>query len=226
MRFSTVSFLLLAGCSTGIPHEIRGDVYEVKGAFGDHPEDPLDGIAERSVKPEAEASRALAARAPGDVYEVKGAFGDHPEDPLDGIAERSIDPEEQEEIEMGKGLKGRAIDFDEHPHLMPRAKGEKVQLDQLENESYKKPHAEIALIHAYNKYRKPLPNKKLQQIANNEAAVVKNKLGKYLIAYQRTNLTFYRIEGYCCRNTSRILRFAIRCPCSNRQPKTNYLLEL
>ncbi|CAG7559239.1 unnamed protein product [Fusarium equiseti] len=177
MRFSTVSFLLLAGCSTGIPHEIRGDVYEVKGAFGDHPEDPLDGIAERSIKSEVGASRALAARAPGDVYEVKGAFGDHPEDPLDGIAERSIDLEEQEEIEMGKGLKGRAIDYDEHPHLMPRAKGEKVQLEQVENEGYKKPHAEIALIHAYNKYRKPLPNKQLKKIANQEAAIVKNKLG-------------------------------------------------
>jgi hypothetical protein len=161
MRFSTVSFLLLAGCSTGIPHEIRG------GAGG-HPEKPLGRTAKRSTDLQVDASRALTIRSDGHG------------DPIDGTQEEDIDHEELEEIEMGKGLKGRAIDPETDPdsaHLVPRAKGEKVMLDQITNSRYKKPHAEIALIHAYNKYRKPLPNKELKKIADHEQALVKNKLG-------------------------------------------------
>lgn len=168
MRFSTVSFLLLAGCSTGIPHEIRGG-HEVNGASVDHPEKPLGRAERRSTDLQVDGSRALTVRS--DAYK----------DPIDGTEEEDIDLEELEEIEMGKGLKGRAIDPETDPdsaHLVPRAKGEKVSLDQLANSRYKKPHAEIALIHAYNKYRKPLPNQELKKIAAQEEAFVKNKLGK------------------------------------------------
>ncbi|CAG1977803.1 unnamed protein product [Fusarium graminearum] len=167
MRFSTVSFLLLAGCSTGIPHEIRGG-HEVNGASVDHPEKPLGRAERRSTDLQVDGSRALTVRS--DAYE----------DPIDGTEEEDNDLEELEEIEMGKGLKGRAIDPETDPdsaHLVPRAKGEKVSLDQLANSRYKKPHAEIALIHAYNKYRKPLPNQELKKIAAQEEAFVKNKLG-------------------------------------------------
>lgn len=162
MKFSTVSFLLLAGCSTGIPHEIR-DVHEADGT-----------------------SRALVTRR--DDYEVNDTFGHDPEDTHDGMQELDIDPEEQEEIEMGKGLKGRAIDYENDPdsaHLKPRANGEKYTVNQLTNERFKKPHAEIALIMAYNKYRKPLPNSKLKKIADHEAALVNNKLGKDSIHIHR-----------------------------------------
>ncbi|KAM0299357.1 hypothetical protein HYE67_007796 [Fusarium culmorum] len=167
MRFSTVSFLLLAGCSTGIPHEIRGG-HEVNGASGGHPEKPLGRAERRPTDLQVDGSRALTVRS--DAYE----------DPIDGTEEEDIDLEELEEIEMGKGLKGRAIDPETDPdsaHLVPRAKGEKVSLDQLTNSRYRKPHAEIALIHAYNKYRKPLPNQELKKIAAQEEAFVKNKLG-------------------------------------------------
>ncbi|KAH6977916.1 aspartic peptidase domain-containing protein [Fusarium venenatum] len=147
MRFSTVSFLLLAGCSTGIPHEIRGGAHEVNGAGG-HPEKPLGRTANRSTDLQVDASRALTVRS--DDYD----------DPIDGTEEEDIDHEELEEIEMGKGLKGRAIDPETDP-----------------DSAHLKPHAEIALIHAYNKYRKPLPNAELRKIADHEQALVKNKLG-------------------------------------------------
>ncbi|KAL6925324.1 hypothetical protein FSST1_002598 [Fusarium sambucinum] len=167
MRFSTVSFLLLAGCSTGIPHEIRGGAHKVNGAGG-YPEKPLGRTAKRSTDLQVDASRALTVRS--DDYG----------DPIDGTEEEDIDHEELEEIEMGKGLKGRAIDPETDPdssHLVPRAKGDKVTLDQVSNSRYKKPHAEIALIHAYNKYRRPLPNDELKKIAAQEEVIVKNKLG-------------------------------------------------
>ncbi|KAF4948237.1 hypothetical protein FSARC_13783 [Fusarium sarcochroum] len=148
MRFTTVPLLLLAGRVSGIPHEVRGgEVYEVGGAFGKNPEDPSDGIAERDLSHEIR-----------EVYEVGGAFGKNPEDPSDGIAERAVSPEA------------------EHPHLVPRANGRKFSLDQVTNDRFRKPHAEIALIQAYNKYHKPLP-KKLEQIAQQEAAIIHNKLG-------------------------------------------------
>jgi hypothetical protein len=174
MRFSTVSFLLLAGCSTGIPHEIRGDGRQVRRTSRDHTEEPLDRRAKRSTDLQVDSSRALTVRS----------------DPLDGTEEWDIDPEELEEIEMGKGLKGRAIDPETDPdsaHLVPRAtgkdkkKGERDTLKQITNERYRKPHAEIALIHAYNKYRKPLPNEKLKKIADHEQALVNNKLGKSFV---------------------------------------------
>ncbi|RGP62105.1 aspartic ase precursor [Fusarium longipes] len=161
MKFSTVSLLLLAGCSTGIPHEIRGD-------GGGPPEKPL---RKRSTDLSADASRALVVRR--DDHEVE-------DDPIDRTEEQEMDLDELEEIEMGKGLKGRAIDPETDPdsaHLVPRAKGEKVTLDQITNKRYKKPHAEIALIQAYNKFRKPLPNEKLKKIADHEQAIVNNKLG-------------------------------------------------
>jgi hypothetical protein len=171
MRFSTVSFLLLAGCSTGIPHEIRSDAREVNGASEDHPEKPLGRTAKRSADLGVDASRALTVRS--DTYD----------DPIEGTEEEEdVDHEELEEIQMGKGLKGRAIDPETDPdsaHLKPRAKGEKVSLGQISNSRYKKPHAEIALIHAYNKYRKPLPNKELEKIADREQDLVKNKLGMF-----------------------------------------------
>ncbi|QGI79839.1 hypothetical protein CEK25_006568 [Fusarium fujikuroi] len=227
MKFSTVSFLLLAGCSTGIPHEIRGDVYEVKNPFSPNAVDPevegVKGLQKRAIDPRGD--QALAARgdvyevknpfspnavdpevegvkglqdrdikprdvsdndplmARGDIYEVKNPFSPNAVDPevegVKGLQKRDIDPEEQEEEELGKTLRGRAIDHENDPesaHLKPRAGGEKVKMDQLTNTRYKKPHAEIALIAAYNKYHKPLPPK-LKKIAQHEAALINNKLG-------------------------------------------------
>ncbi|EWG44640.1 hypothetical protein FVEG_05650 [Fusarium verticillioides 7600] len=227
MKFSTVSFLLLTGCSTGIPHEIRGDVYEVKNPFSPNAVDPevegVKGLQKRAIDPKGD--QALAARgdvyevknpfspnavdpevegvkglqdrdikprdvpdndplkARGDVYEVKNPFSPNAVDPevegVKGLQERDVDPEEQEEAELGKTLRGRAIDHENDPdsaHLKPRAGGDKVKLDQLTNTRYKQPHAEIALIQAFNKYHKPLPEK-LKKIAENEAALVNNKLG-------------------------------------------------
>ncbi|KAL5599271.1 hypothetical protein FOVSG1_007083 [Fusarium oxysporum f. sp. vasinfectum] len=227
MKFSTVSFLLLAGCSTGIPHEIRGDVYEVKNPFSPNAVDPevegVKGLQKRAidpkgdqalvargdvyevknpfspnaVDPEVEGVKGLQDRdikprdvshndpleARGDIYEVKNPFSPNAVDPevegVKGLQERDIDPEEQEEEELGKTLRGRAIDHENDPdsaHLKPRAGGEKVKMDQLTNTRYKKPHAEIALIQAYNKYHKPLPPK-LKKIAQHEADLIKNKLG-------------------------------------------------
>lgn len=227
MKFSTVSFLLLAGCSTGIPHEIRGDVYEVKNPFSPNAVDPevegVKGLQKRTidpkgdqalvargdvyevknpfspnaVDPEVEGVKGLQDRdikprdvsnndpleARGDIYEVKNPFSPNAVDPevegVKGLQERDIDPEEQEEEELGKTLRGRAIDHENDPdsaHLKPRAGGEKVKMDQLTNTRYKKPHAEIALIQAYNKYHKPLPPK-LKKIAQHEADLIKNKLG-------------------------------------------------
>jgi hypothetical protein len=165
MKFSTVSFLLLAGCSTGIPHEIRGNVYEVEGAFGPHPESLNAGLQQRSLDSEAESANVLTLEAHG---EVKRAFRSR-------LEERVVEPED-----MDQGLPGRAVDTStdsDSAHLVPRAKGDKFMLDQVTNDKYKKPHAEIALIQVYNKYHKPLP-KKLQKIAKIESDMIKNKLGK------------------------------------------------
>ncbi|KAF5967878.1 hypothetical protein FCOIX_11678 [Fusarium coicis] len=183
MKFSTVSFLLLASCSTGIPHEIRGDVYEVKNPFSPNAVDPevegVKGLQKRAIDPKGD--QAIAAR--GDVYEVKNPFSPNAVDPevegVKGLQERDIDPEEQEEAELGKTLRGRAIDHENDPesaHLKPRAGGDKVKLDQVTNTRYKQPRAEIALIQAFNKYHKPLPEK-LKKVAENEAALVNSKLG-------------------------------------------------
>ncbi|KAF4342348.1 aspartic ase precursor [Fusarium beomiforme] len=193
MKFSTVSFLLLAGCSTGIPHEIRGDVYEVKNPFSPNAVDPevegVKGLQERDIQ-SRDISDHDTLEARGDVYEVKNPFSPNAVDPevegVKGLQERDIDQEEDdeeeedyEEEEYAKTLRGRAIDHENDPessHLKPRAGGEKVKLDQLTNTRYQKPHAEIALIQAYNKYNKPLPQK-LKKIAQNQDAIPHNKAG-------------------------------------------------
>lgn len=169
MKFSTVSLLLLAGCSTGIPHEIPGKVYEVEDAFGPDPESPseegVQGVQKRDLDSKGESANVLTIESRG---EAKRAFRSR----LEG---RVVEPED-----MDQSLPGRAVDTKTDPdsaHLVPRAKGDKFMLDQLTNDNYKKPHAEIALIHVYNKYRKPLP-KKLQKIAKIESDMIKNKLGK------------------------------------------------
>jgi hypothetical protein len=169
MKFSTVSFLLLAGCSTGIPHEIPGKVYEVEDAFGPDPESPseegVQGLQQRDLDSRGESANVLTIEARG---ESKRAFRSR-------LEERVVEPED-----MDQSLPGQAVDIKTDPdsaHLVPRAKGDKFMLDQLTNDRYKKPHAEIALIHAFNKYHKPLP-KKLEKIAKIEADMIKNKLGK------------------------------------------------
>ncbi|KAH6964493.1 aspartic peptidase domain-containing protein [Fusarium avenaceum] len=168
MKFSTVSLLLLAGCSTGIPHEIPGKVYEVEDAFGPDPETPseegVQGVQQRDLDSRGEFANVPTIEARG---EARRAFRSR-------LEERVVEPED-----MDQSLPGRAVDPETDPdsaHLVPRAKGDKFMLDQLSNDKFKKPHAEIALIHVYNKYRKPLP-KKLQKIAKIEADMIKNKLG-------------------------------------------------
>src|SRR6478735_10488093 len=98
MKFSTVSFLLLAGCSTGIPHEIRGDVYEVKNPFSPNAVDPevegVKGLQRRAIDPKGD--QALVAR--GDVYEVKNPFSPNAVDPevegVKGLQDRDIKPKD------------------------------------------------------------------------------------------------------------------------------------
>ncbi|KAF5021306.1 hypothetical protein F66182_6704 [Fusarium sp. NRRL 66182] len=101
----------------------------------------------------------------------------HDEDPH--LLEARFDPDHPD-ADHNMWLSGRAVDtesiHEDNSHLVPRAKGKKFTLEEVTNEDYKPPHAEVALIQAFNKYHKPLP-KRLQTVANKQAGIIKNKLG-------------------------------------------------
>ncbi|KAF5663512.1 hypothetical protein FHETE_7459 [Fusarium heterosporum] len=169
MKFSTVSFLLLAGCSTGIPHEIRDSV-DVEDTFGPHVGE-LREYEKRSLDIETDSVNFVSLEARDDVDQDEDEFEFDSDSSLE---DRAIEPEDMDQKSPGQVIDHKADP--EHAHLKPRAKGQEYKLDQLTNQHYKKPHAEIALIQAFNKYHKPLP-KKLRKIAQFESDKINNKLG-------------------------------------------------